>query len=98
MMYEFTKYLQNEGFVKKENGQILDLAKEKEKEKMIQDQIKIPDLWDFSLRKEAMYPRRIIIHSFPYKRPTISTVFRRKNNTATDSVASLPIFHCILDD
>lgn len=60
---------------------------------MTQDQIKNPDLWDFSLRKEVMYLKRIILLLFPYKRPTISTVFRRKNNTATDSVASLPIFH-----
>lgn len=45
LRYEFTKCLQNEGFVKKENGQTRS-GTGKEKEKMIQDQIKNPDLWD----------------------------------------------------
>ena len=55
-------------------------------------QIKNPDHWDFSLRKETMYPKR---DHFSFT--SISTVSRRKNNTAADKVASLLIFHCILD-
>ena len=54
---------------------------------------------DFSLRKEAMIQvqERIIFHSFPQKQPTILRVSQGKNNTAADNVASLLIFHCILD-
>ena len=57
LRYEFTKYLQNEGFVEKRK-RTNTLRKEKEKEKMTQDQIKNPDLWDFSLRKEVMYLKK----------------------------------------
>ena len=41
---------------------------------------------------ETMYPKKDYFSFI-----SISTVFRRKNNTAANKVASLLIFHCILD-
>ena len=52
----------------------------------------------FVKEKKNDLSKIIFIHAFPYKRPTLSTVSWRKNNTAAaDNIAKLPIFLCILD-
>ena len=52
----------------------------------IQDPIKIRIVRIFRWEKKRSIQKNIIIHWFPNKGPTISTVSRRKNNTAADSL------------
>ena len=59
--------------------------------------IETPDHQNFLLRKEMMYPKKDCFSFISIETTHNIDVILRKNNTAADDVANLPIFHFILD-